>query len=224
MMIVVYLGPSLSLEKARAILDADYRPPIRRGDLKKALKDGAGIIGIIDGTFFSRSPVSHKEILAVLKKGVTVVGGSSMGALRASELDTFGMVGVGRIYECYRSGLIEADDEVAVTYNPVTGEQIAEPLVNVRYQLKAAERDGIITRDERAALLSMTADMHYPERVYSNIIRSAIGKKILSPEKATALSKYIEEKPLNLKAEDAVATLKKIKELSNSSRASPKSR
>jgi len=70
--------------------------------------------------------VAHKEILDVLKKGVTVVGGSSMGALRAAELDAFGMVGAGRIYECYRSGRIEADDEVAVTYNPVTGEQLSE--------------------------------------------------------------------------------------------------
>src|SRR5512138_561977 len=132
---VVYLGPSLPLEKARAILDADYRPPIRRGDLRKALKDGAGIVGIIDGAFFTKSPVSHKEILAVLKKGVVVVGGSSMGALRASETDSFGMVGVGRIYECYKDGRLVADDEVAVTYNPVTGDQMSEPLVNVRYQL-----------------------------------------------------------------------------------------
>jgi hypothetical protein len=213
--IIVYLGPSLSLEKARAILEADYRPPIRRGDLRKALKDGANIIGIIDGAFFSRSPVGHKEIMAVIKKGVIVVGGSSMGALRASEMDAFGMVGVGRIYECYRSGLLVADDEVAVTYNPLTGEQMSEPLVNVRYQLKAAEQDGVITKGERAALLSMTAGMHYPERIYPNIIRSAVDKKILSPEKATALSKYVEEKPLNLKAEDAVATLKKIKELAS---------
>lgn len=211
--VVVYLGPSLSVEKARTILEADYRPPIRRGDLRKALRDGANIIGIIDGAFYSESPVGHKEILAALKKGVIIVGGSSMGALRASEMDVFGMVGVGRIYECYRSGQLVADDEVAVTYNPLTGEQMSEPLVNVRYQLKAAEHDGIITHVERSGLISMTADMHYPERVYSNIIRSARGKNILTPEKATALSKYIEEKPLNLKAEDAVATLKKIKEL-----------
>src|SRR5271157_280275 len=212
--IIVYLGPSLPAEKAKSILEADYRPPIRRGDLKKAVKDGARIIGIIDGTFYSRSPVAHKEILAVLKKGITVVGGSSMGALRASELDVFGMIGVGRIYECYRSGRIVADDEVAVTYNPVTGVQMSEPLVNVRYQLKAAEGDGIINKDERAAVLSMIADIYYPERVYPRITKLAAEKHILSPEKAESLLKYVEEKPLNLKAEGALATLKKIKELS----------
>lgn len=211
--IIVYLGPSLSPEKAKTILAADYRPPIRRGDLKKAVKDGAKIIGIIDGTFFSNSPVGHKEILAVLKKGITMVGGSSMGALRASELDVFGMIGVGRIYECYRSARIEADDEVAVTYNPVTGEQLSEPLVNVRYQLKAAEQDGIITKGERAAILVMVAGMYYPERVYQNIAAQAAGKNLLGADTASALLKYIGEKPLNLKAEDAVATLKRIKEL-----------
>jgi hypothetical protein len=213
--IIVYLGPSLSTDKAKAILEADYRAPIKRGDLKKALKDGADIIGIIDGSFFSKSPVAHKEILAVLKKGVTVVGGSSMGALRASELDVFGMVGVGRIYECYRSGKLVADDEVAVTYSPVTGEQMSEPLVNVRYQLKAAEDDGVITSEERSALVSIVAGMYYPERAYSNIVKAAVDKKALSEEKAAALLKYVRERPLNLKAEDAVATLNKIKEIAS---------
>ncbi|MDI6896563.1 TfuA-related McrA-glycine thioamidation protein [Methanocella conradii] len=213
--VIVYLGPSLSIDKARAILDADYRPPVRRGDLKKALEDGAGIIGIIDGAFYSDSPVGHKEIIAVMKKGVVVVGGSSMGALRASELDVFGMIGVGRIYECYRSGRLVADDEVAVTYNPLTGEQISEPLVNVRYQLKAAELDGVITGEEKSALISMVAGMYYPDRVYPAILKLAVEKNILSAKKAADLLRYIEEKPLSLKAEDAIATLKKIKELSS---------
>lgn len=215
MKVVVYLGPSLSPDKARAILAADYRPPIHRDDLRKALKDGATVIGIIDGAFFTKSPVGHKEILAAMKTGVTVVGGSSMGALRASELDVFGMVGAGRIYECYKDGRLVADDEVAVTYNPVTGEQMSEPLVNVRYQLKAAELEGVITKDERDGLIAMTAGMHYPERVYPNILKLAADKKILSPEKAAALAKYIGEKPLNLKAEDAIATLIKINELAS---------
>jgi len=215
--IVIYLGPSLSAEKARTILDADYRPPVRQGDLKKAVKDGAKIIGIIDGTFYSESPVGHKEIISVMKVGVTVVGGSSMGALRASELDVFGMIGVGRIYECYRSGRLVADDEVAVTYNPATGEQMSEPLANVRYQLKAAENDGVITKGERSSLLAMVAGMYYPERIYLRIVKLAGEKKILSPEKADALLKYVEGRPLNLKAEDAVATLKRIKELSSPS-------
>ena len=120
-MIVVFTGPRLSVEKAKAILPgAEYRPPIVRGDLN-SLPAGTKVVGIIDGVFFSESAIAHKEIIAVMKKGVQVYGSSSMGALRAAELAEFGMIGVGRVYECYRSGRIVKDDEVAVTFSPVTG-------------------------------------------------------------------------------------------------------
>jgi TfuA protein len=211
-MIVVYTGPSLSAEKARSVLDADYRPPIVRGDLNDLPKN-TKVVGIIDGVFYSESAIAHKEIIAVMKRGVKVFGSSSMGALRAAELAGFGMVGVGRIYECYRSGRIVKDDEVAVTFNPVTGEQIAEPLVNVRYQLKAAEKDGILTAKERRELIEMAGRFFYPDRTYPYIVGRAVVAEIFSPEKAAGLLEYIRDKPLNLKAEDAVLLLKKIKEL-----------
>ena len=41
-----------------------------------------------------------------------------MGALRAAELHVFGMVGVGRVFELFRDGLLEDDDEVAVAHGP----------------------------------------------------------------------------------------------------------
>lgn len=213
-MIIVYLGPSLPVKRAREVLDAEYRPPICRGDLKNAMKDRPDIIGIIDGVFYNKTAVGHKEILAVLKKGIIVVGGSSMGALRASELDSFGMIGVGRVYECYKSGKIVADDEVAVTFNPVTGEQMSEPLVNIRYQLKAACSAGVITDSERVSLLDLASRMYYPERRYPDIALRATRDNILSAAKADELLQYINGNPLNLKAEDAVRTLEKIKELS----------
>ena len=177
------------------------------------LPKGTKVVGIIDGVFYSETAVAHKEIIAVMKKGIKVYGSSSMGALRASELAEFGMVGVGRVYECYRSGRIVKDDEVAVTYNPVTGEQIAEPLVNVRYQLKAAEKDGILTAKERHELIELAGRFFYPERTYPYIVERAVKADIISHEKAAGLLEYIREKPLNLKAEDAVLLLEKIKEL-----------
>jgi hypothetical protein len=212
-MIVIYTGPSLSVEKARAILPgADYRPPIVRGDLDN-LPKSTKFVGIIDGVFYSESAIAHKEIIAVMKKGIKVYGGSSMGALRAAELAEFGMVGVGRVYECYRSGRIVKDDEVAVTFNPVTGEQIAEPLVNVRYQLKAAETEGILTMKERHELIEMAGRFFYPDRTYTYIVGRAVKADIISREKAAGLLEYIRDKPKNLKAEDAILLLKKIKEL-----------
>jgi len=43
---IVYLGPSLPLARAQELLEADYRPPVKRGDLP-ARHDGT--IVIIDG-------------------------------------------------------------------------------------------------------------------------------------------------------------------------------
>ena len=94
--LIVFLGPSLEREAAEKILPAEYLPPAKRGDLLRAAQDGAGIIGLIDGVFHQESAVAHREILAALKKGVRVVGASSMGALRAAEMDTLGMTGIAR--------------------------------------------------------------------------------------------------------------------------------
>ncbi|HMK47637.1 MAG TPA: TfuA-related McrA-glycine thioamidation protein [Methanocella sp.] len=214
-MIVIYAGPTLSAEKARQVIPGvDYRPPIVRGDLN-SLPKGTRVVGIVDGVFFNETAVGHKEIIAVMKKGVTVAGSSSMGALRAAELADFGMIGVGRVYECYRSGRITDDDEVAVTFNPATGEQISQPLVNIRYQLKAAEGKGLITTEERRSLVAMIGGMYYPERTYPTIVELATVGGILSDSQGDILLQYVREHPVNLKAEDAFMLLEKIKEISS---------
>ncbi|MCS7103458.1 MAG: TfuA-like protein, partial [Candidatus Korarchaeum sp.] len=130
---VIFTGPSLTHQEALEIFrDALYLPPIRRGDAKKAIGEGFDIIGIIDGVFHQNVAISPREILDVMRAGVTVIGGGSMGALRAAELHEFGMIGVGRIFEMYRRGEIDSDDEVALIFNPITLEPLSEPLINIR--------------------------------------------------------------------------------------------
>src|SRR5512137_1082988 len=113
--IVVFLGPSLPIEKAYQILQAEYRSPAKRGDIFRASEEGAEIICLIDGVFFQECSVAHKEVIYALEAGAKVLGASSMGALRASELDVYGMEGVGAIYKAYKSGQLVSDDEVALT-------------------------------------------------------------------------------------------------------------
>ena len=48
---VIFLGPTLSIEKAKDILDADYRPPAKKGDLLQVMPTDVKIVGIIDGYF-----------------------------------------------------------------------------------------------------------------------------------------------------------------------------
>ena len=143
--IVVFLGPSLSPDKAEQILEADYRPPAKRGDIYQAAREGAEIILLIDGVFFQECSVAHKEVIYALEAGARVLGASSMGALRASELDVYGMEGIGRIYLAYKSGHLVSDDEVALVFDPFTYEPSSEPLVNIRFNLDLAWQMGIIS-------------------------------------------------------------------------------
>ena len=46
------------------------------------------------------------------------MGASSMGALRAAELSQFGMVGIGEVYQAFKLGRLEDDDEVAIVHGP----------------------------------------------------------------------------------------------------------
>jgi len=164
--IIIFTGPSLSIEEGKKILKADYREPIQRGDILKAMKDSPDIIGIIDGVFHQSPAVGHKEIIEAINKGITVVGGSSMGALRASELDNLGMKGIGYVYNEYSSGNIESDDDVAIVFDSYTGEPISEALVNIDYKFKKAVKEEIINDDERKELINIAKSIYYPKRTY----------------------------------------------------------
>ncbi|MEM0446076.1 MAG: TfuA-like protein, partial [Candidatus Nitrosocaldus sp.] len=93
---IVFLGPSLSREKAKSILpDAEYRPPARKGDLLRVGSNS--IVGLIDGVFLQDYPPTPIEVYTAIAKGVKVLGAASIGALRAVELERLGMVGIGKI-------------------------------------------------------------------------------------------------------------------------------
>ncbi len=209
--IIVFLGPSLEREAAEAILPAEYRPPAKRGDLLRAVEDGAAVIGLIDGVFHQESAVAHREILAAVKKGVTVIGASSMGALRAAEMDTLGMVGVGEIYRMYKSGELVSDDEVALVFDPETGFSLSEPLINIRFTLKEAVQQEIITPQERAALLAAAQSVFYPQRTYGRIV-SAAGAAIDQETQERFLA-FVKLHAVDRKREDAIAALDYIRKI-----------
>ncbi|HVP94419.1 MAG TPA: TfuA-related McrA-glycine thioamidation protein [Methanoregulaceae archaeon] len=167
--IVVFLGPSLPRTEAARILDARYLPPAKRGDIPAAVREGAKIVCLIDGVFFQDCSVGHREILDAIKRGVRVIGASSMGALRASELDTLGMAGVGEIYRWYRDGEITSDDEVALIFDPESGYAMSIPLVNIRYILDLAEHMGIIDRGLHETLLKEARSLYFPHRTWDEI-------------------------------------------------------
>jgi len=207
--IIIFIGPSLQSSEASKILEADYRPPVARGDVIHALKDHPDVIAIIDGVFHKEPAVSHKEILEAIGKGVIMVGGASMGALRASELDDFGMVGIGRVYSDYRNGIIESDDDVAVVINPETMEQLSEALISMNYTFKAALKEGVINDTDHDVLLKTAKSIYYPKRTYTKVLKDSG----LDDNKVQLLKKFIEKNQVDVKKLDALAVLEYIKKL-----------
>jgi len=193
---VVFLGPSMPVEEARRLLDAEFVPPICRGDLA-LLPSNVRIIGIIDGEFFQKLAVSPKEIIEALGRGVRVFGSSSMGALRAAETHTFGMVGIGRIFEQFRDGILDADDEVAVAYESGTYRALSDSMVNLREALALACRAGVITERQQQELCSAMKARYFPQRSWRAL------EQICPP-----LKHFAETQPLpDLKRDDACALL-----------------
>jgi len=209
--IIVFLGPSLDLSAAEKILSAEYRPPAKRGDLLRAAEEGAAIIGLIDGVFHQESAVAHREILAAVKKGVTVVGASSMGALRAAEMDTLGMVGIGEVYRMYKTGELISDDEVALVFDPETGYSLSEPLVNIRFTLKQAESDTILDHDEHDALLAAARSLFYPQRTYPAILSAT--EHTVDAATRDRFRAWVQDHAVDRKRLDAIAALEYIRNL-----------
>jgi TfuA protein len=207
--IIVFTGPSLLPNEANKILEADYRPPVSRGDVTKALKDKPDMIIIIDGLFHQKPAVSHKEILEAINNNVIVVGGASMGALRAAELDDLGMIGVGQVYKDYRMGNIESDDDVAVVINPETLEQLSEALVSMNYNFKAAMGEGVINEAEYTILIKTAKSIYYPKRTYDKVFKESK----FEIEDVKRIRKFLNENMVDIKREDAVSVLKFVKNM-----------
>ncbi|MBP2230555.1 hypothetical protein J2847_003860 [Azospirillum agricola] len=171
--IFVFLGPTLPARDAASELDATFLPPVAQGDVIRLCAEKPKAIGIIDGFFESVPSVWHKEILFAIHAGIPVFGASSMGALRAAELHPFGMIGVGAIFEAYRDGRLEDDDEVAVVHGPAElgYPSLSEAMVNIRRTLADAAVERILSQDTAFRLEGIAKELPYRERGYGRILR-----------------------------------------------------
>lgn len=172
---VIYIGSSIAPEKVRAIVpDAQIMPPIQRGDLYRDRMLGFKFFVIIDGVFFNDLAISPREIIDVLDDGATIIGASSMGAIRAAECWPAGMMGVGSIYRLFRRGSLDSDEEVAVTFGPVNPHLLVSvPLVNVRYATRRLVRLKRMEPRQAEKILSSAKAIFYANRNWNSILQGA---------------------------------------------------
>ncbi|HEX9307058.1 MAG TPA: TfuA-like protein, partial [Anaeromyxobacter sp.] len=202
--LVVFLGPSLPATAARKIAPCRVLPPARQGDVLAVLPERPLAIALVDGLFDTTPSVWQHEVALALGAGVAVFGGASMGALRAAELASIGMVGVGRIFRWYRDGDLDDDGEVALLhgdaehgYRPLT-----LPLVNVRAAAQAARAEGLLSAGEARALVAGGAALHYAGRTWARVVATS---RLAEPARAR-LRAFLPRAP-DPKAEDARACI-----------------
>jgi len=210
MSVIIFAGPSLYRAPPEAMAGFELHGPARQGDVYRAARNGASAIGLIDGYFEAVPSVWHKEILWALSHGIPVYGSASIGALRAVELMPFGMVGVGRVFEWFRDGVLEDDDEVAVLHGPVETSYmpITEAMVNVRATLECARTNGAITDSDLNALTASTKAVHYKDRNYGCLL--SIAESVCSVLQRDTLAAWLPAGRIDQKRLDALNMLRAI--------------
>ena len=213
MSIYVFTGPTISAEDARKELRAEYLPPVSEGDVYRVTLKKPAAIGIIDGYFENVPSVWHKEILYALSRGVHVFGASSMGALRAAELAAFGMEGIGAIFQAYRDGHLEDDDEVAVTHGPpeLGFPLLSEAMVSIRRTLSDASAANVLSESTRQSLESTAKALHYRDRTYGTIVAEAAGGGVPNGE-LERFKSWLPSGRVDQKREDALVMLRTMRD------------
>jgi TfuA protein len=198
----VFVGPSYSPNRISTPIGRVVLKPVVRGDVDALLASCPHLeaIGIIDGKFMTSFSISPKEILRAIDAGKRVYGSSSMGALRATELAAYGMVGVGAIYGLYASCAVDSDDEVAMTFDPETLEATSEPLVNIRITLQRACLAHRLSSRTAEIALKAIKQVFYPNRTYRTMLDMVRGS--LDESEYLSLLKTCEN-CINAKEEDA---------------------
>ncbi len=209
MSVYVFVGPSVPTTEVRALLpEAFVLPPVAMGGVTRVVPERPELIAIIDGLFHSRPAVFHKEILHALAEGIPVVGAASMGALRAAELEPFGMRGVGEIFRAFRCGDLEDDDEVAVAHAEADAgfAPCSDAMVNIRFGLRAAVREQRVERSTATTLNEIAKQWFYPERSWRRLFATAR----VSGLEIDELEAWWHERLPDQKREDALLLLRGI--------------
>ena len=209
----IFVGPTLWDDPILATPDIRWLPPASEGDVYRVASRKPRAIGLIDGRFETVPSVWHKEILWALAHGIHVYGAASMGALRAAELDRFGMVGVGSIYKDFRRGVFQDDDEVAVVHAPAElgYRPLSEAMVDIRATIAAAKSANIISQRSADALLLAAKGTFFKERNWDVLIRTAADLGLKA--QLARLTRWLPTNRIERKRRDALSMVEAMRRL-----------
>jgi hypothetical protein len=168
----VYVGPTCPADEIlRRFPDVAIHPPAAHGDFFSPEINSGDVAVVVDGFYHHKLGLRHKEYLYALDRGVAVIGAASIGALRALELDAFGMRGVGAVYELYRAGVFDGDDAVAVAHEDAAPySSLSVPLVNLHAAAQAASIAGVLSAADVDNVVSVLRAEYYPSRTQARVL------------------------------------------------------
>jgi hypothetical protein len=173
------------------------------------------VIVILDGEFGQTRSVSPKEIIAILNRGKTVIGASSMGALRASELDRTGMIGLGWVYDHFRRSTVRRDDDVALVFSPIDFRALTVPMIDVEHWLDLALTAELIGARDKARLLRTARNIFFADRTMEALLDALRG--VFDPHTIDSLLAFSGGTIPSLKNADAKLALRFAASLGQSS-------
>ena len=175
---IIFIGPtSIALENQPE--NFEIKGPIKRGDCLELINSHfKGNVVIVDGYFGQDLAVTHREIMLLINSGVSVTGISSIGAIRAAELESEGMHGFGEIFNRFKEDPDFRDDEVALTHAPEPYYfPISEPLYHIRLMLTHFLDIGKIDKKSYSTVISKLENMWFGYRtliMVNELLKSSI--------------------------------------------------
>lgn len=191
---------------------AEVAPPVRRDDITRDIDEKVNAIAIIDGRFHQYLSVSCGELMDALRAGIAVFGASSMGALRAAELCSHGMIGHGKIFEHVKEQDSFRDDLVGQLFvEDAEGVcSLSIPFVDFYFNVLTLLERGEIKRQTFDILCSVCRELHYTERNYP-ALRAAVGRRGSADGELLGAAEIACVKMGSQKRTDAVGLLKLMK-------------
>ena len=195
---ILFAGPSLYGLETKKYEWLDICGPACQSDIYSIInyRSYKRII-LADGLYKSIPAPWHKEILMALEMNIEVYGVASLGALRAAELDVYGMKGSGQVYEYIRSNIVD-DSEVAVVHKPERNKWEAMTLahVEVKYWGEEMRRQGKITNETYEHINNWSRQTNFERRTKKGLIKE-MGLTI-NNSKELILETWFSQKQLDL--------------------------
>ena len=144
-------------------------------------------------------------MLLALEAGIVLLGGASMGALRAAETFAYGMQGVGTVFHWYVTGRINRDDDVSVLFYREGNRYVVlnVPMVQVLWTAQRARRQQLWPPDMASAVVRQARRLHWTDRTW-NTIGDSVGMPDLADHG------IVRDPRSNIKALDSLKVLEEV--------------